>query len=713
MVTAMTTRTQSPSRCGTIITASTMAAICLVAVPSHARARQRSADEDANQLTATPGNQADQDQSAGNADDNVIIVYGRGEKRIGIAGAASEGGVAGADLEVRPLLRPGELLEATPGLIATQHSGGGKANQFFLRGFNLDHGTDLSVTMDGVPLNFRTHGHGQGYLDVNGLIPETVKRVDYRKGPYRADAGDFSFVGSTFITTHDQIDPFALAEVGSYGYRRFVAGASTSVGGGDLLFMGQAKFNNGPWALAEDFEGYSGYLKYSLPLGDGTLRASATLFDASWAPTEQLPERAVGTLVNDRYGTLDPTLRGNTERQIFAVNYDSDDWRINAYVQHYDWSLLSNFTYFLEDPVNGDQLRQYDKLWTYGGRLERTVRLGDTLSLRAGVEGRVDDIGRVGLDETIEGVKEFTVGAFSVNESSAGIYAEAIWQPIERLMLIGGARGDFYRFRTTALEGEQSWSGVVKDSIFTPKIGANYQVFDGVALYANYGEGFHSNDARGVTNPDDPAPGLVKGNFKEIGGRIERGGLILSGVYWWSQIDSELIYVGDAGAVEPSDPSKRHGYELTAFWKPISWLAIDGVWTASHARFVGLPEGENYVPGALESAGELGVSAIFPEFNAAARLRYLGPHALIEDNSQRGERTALVNLRAAWTPASFAGVKGFELYGEVLNVFDSHGDDIDYFYVTRLPGEPADGIEGRNSRIVEPRQLRVGAKMTF
>src|SRR5690606_17436361 len=178
----------------------------------------------------------------------------------------------------------------------------------------------------------------------------------------------------------------------------------------------------------------------------------------------------------------------------------------------------------------------------------------------------------------------------------------------------------------------------------------------------------------------------------------------------WSSIESELIHVGDAGAVEPSDPGKRHGYEFTAFWKPNDWLAVDGVWTGSTARYVGLPEGEDYVPGALESAGELGVSVLFPHFNAAARLRYLGPHALIEDNSVRGEDTLLVNLRAAWTPHNFGGL---EFYGEVLNLFDSKDNDIQYYYATRFPGEPPEGAEGLVTRIVEPRQFRIGVRKTF
>ncbi len=641
----------------------------------------------------------------------IIYVYGRGERRIGEALAASEGGVAGADLEIRPLLRPGEILEATPGLIATQHSGGGKANQFFLRGFNLDHGTDYAVYIDDMPMNFRTHGHGQGYLDVNGLIPEAVQRVDYRKGPYRADTGDFSLVGSSFITTKDTVEPFATAEIGSYGYRRFAAGLSVPVGSGDLLAIGQVKLNDGPWELAEDFEGYMGLLKYSTPIGDGDFQVSLNIYDASWNPTEQIPERAIGTpLCEDRYCSLDTTLTGYTERQILTANYESDNWRITGYVQHYDWSLLSNFTFFLEDPVNGDQLRQYDSLWTYGGRIERTDQITDRLSLRVGAEGRIDDIDEVGLDHTIAGAIDFTVGAFAVNEQSLGLYGEAIWEPVDRLFVTAGLRNDWYGFEAEGLRGAASWTGDVSDSLLAPKIGVNYEVTDGIALYANYGEGFHSNDARGVTNPTDPAPGLVKGDFEEVGVRLERGGLIFTGVYWWSSIDSELIYVGDAGAVEPSDPSTRHGYELTAFWKPNNWLAVDAVWTGSTAHIVGLPDGQNYVPGALDSAGELGVSAAFKEWNAAARVRYLGPHALIEDNSQRGSATTLVNLRAAWTPSNFHGL---EIYGELLNALDSEGDDIDYFYATRFPGEPAEGVEGRNSRIVEPRQVRVGVTKRF
>lgn len=657
-----------------------------------------------------PPPSAPADASASDADPSKqIVVYGRGEKRIGSAGAASEGGVTGADIEVRPLLRPGELLEATPGLIATQHSGGGKANQYFLRGFNLDHGTDFALSIDDMPMNFRTHGHGQGYLDVNGLIPEIVARIDYKKGPYRADVGDFGFVGSSYITTKDTMRPFVLGEVGMYNYQRFVAGGSIPIGDGNLALAGQAKFNDGPWQLPEKYRGYSGFAKYSVGLGDGMLHTSLRTFYATWQPTEQIPERAIPTFIPDRYGTLDPFLHGKTEREIATVNYDSDSWKVTAWLQHYNWNLLSNFTFFLDDPVNGDELRQFEKQWSYGGRVEHTFSLSDALSLRLGTELRQDDIDPVGLDHTKDGLILANKSKFAADEGSIGLYSEAVWKPVDGLMVIGGLRGDWYGFKTRALDGN-SWKGKVDDHLVTPKLGVNYEIVPGIALYANWGQGFHSNDARGVTNSVTPAPGLVRGTFKETGARFERGGFILTAVYWWSSIGSELIFVGDSGAVEPSGPGRRHGYELTGFWKWHDWLAVDAVWTGNHSRYTDLPAGANYIPGALERTGELGVSAIFPEWNAAARVRYLGPHALIEDNSERGRPTTLFNLRAAWTPTRFHGI---EIYADLLNVFDSHSDDIDYWYATRLPGETLEGVEGLNSRIVEPRQLRVGIKKTF
>lgn len=636
-----------------------------------------------------------------------LVVFGRAEQKIGSAKAASEGALAGADLTIRPLLRTAEILESVPGMIVTQHSGSGKANQYFLRGFNLDHGTDFGLVIDDVPMNFRTHGHGQGYLDINGLIPELVQRVDYRKGPYRADVGDFNLVGGAQIRSVDRVErPYAIAEIGDFGWKRLVAAGSFEALGGDLLLAGQLKSYDGPWELPEALEHVSLFAKHTSQTPWGALRLGLSIYDATWQPTEQIPERAIGSLIDDAYGAIDLDLYGETRREIFTAQLEGEDWRGSFYVQHYDWSMISNFTFFLDDPVNGDQLEQAEKLWTYGGRLERRFELSPKLSLLVGGEGRYDDIDSVGLYQTVAGRRFRSRGEFAVEEGSAGLYAEATWKPIERLSLTAGLRGDAYSFKTTARDSA-AWSGEVEDEIVSPKLSASYEILDGLALYANWGEGFHSNDARGVTAPSDAAPGLVKGTGEEVGARFERYGLVATATLWRMEVDSELIYVGDAGSVEPSAGSERSGVELTAFWRPRPWLALDGVWTVSKARFVDSP-GADYIPGALKNAGEAGLAIVQPTWNTAVRVRHLGERPLVEDNSQVAEPATIVNIRAAWTPGRY------EVYGEVLNLFDSDAKDISYLYESYLPAIDPDGpVEDIHSRAVEPRMVRLGMKMSF
>lgn len=639
-----------------------------------------------------------------------LVVFGRAEQRIGKASAASEGALAGADLTVRPFLRPAELLELVPGMMVTQHSGSGKANQYFLRGYNLDHGADFGLTIDGVPMNFRTHGHGQGYLDINGLVPEVVARVDYRKGPYRADYGDFNLVGGAQISTRNTFDKnYVSAEAGDFNHRRLAAGASWEGAEGTFLIAGQAKTYDGPWQLPEDLKHFSAYAKAARDTSLGNVSLSLSVYDATWKPTEQIADRAIGTLVPDAYGALDFDLRGDTEREILVAKLDGDVWRGNLYFQHYDWDMVSNFTYFLTGP-DGDEIDQSMKMNGYGGRLERDFKLSDTLSITTGGDFRYDDIDRVGLHTTIGGVRtpvngatEAALSEFAVEEASASLYAEAHWKPTDRLSFLAGLRADKFNFKTTALDGG-AWSGDVDDDIVSPKIGVSYIVADGIAVYANWGQGFHSNDARGVTAPTSPAPGLVKGEAQELGLRYERHGLVATATYWMSEVDSELIYVGDAGSVEPSEASERHGTEFTFFWRPTDRIAIDGVWTDSTARFIN----GDHVPGALENAGELGFAYIAPNWNTGIRVRYLGEHALIEDNSERSEPSTIVNARVAWTPGRY------EVFGELLNIFDSDSKDIEYLYESYLPTIDLGGpVEGLHARAVEPRMVRAGLKVSF
>ncbi|WP_443750150.1 TonB-dependent receptor [Asticcacaulis solisilvae] len=634
---------------------------------------------------------------------------GRSDHQIGKAATASEGSVSGDELALRPLLRPGELLEVVPGLMVTQHSGGGKANQYFLRGFDLDHGTDFSVLIDNMPMNLPSNGHGQGYLDVNGLIPEAVERIDYRKGPYRADGGDFSFVGQARLTTRDTVPAFLTVESGSGNYGRLVLGDSGKLGGGDLLGLLQVKSQDGPWTLPEHFRSVSGFVKYSRQTPAGLLKISLSTYDSRWRPTDQIPGRAVGTVLSSAFDTLDPWLRGHTRRQILTANLSGgdarSDWHVGAWAQAYDWSLLSNFTYYLDDPVNGDEIRQFDRRTSLGGKAERSVTASDRWTFTYGAQARLDDIPSVGLWHTKNGADRALESEFAVHETALSAYGEGRFKAGDHVDITAGLRGDAYDFRTAA-RGGAAWSGKVSDSLVSPKLGISYRFGGSAALYANWGQGFHSNDARGVTNPADPSPGLVKGSFDEIGGRYERGSLRLAAVWWRSHIDSELVYSADSGTVEPDGAARRKGYEISAFWKPVRRIDLDAVYARNDGTLEDEPAGADAIPGAVRETGELGLTFRGAQWDIGGRIRYLGPRDLIEDRSEVAKSSTLVNLRGAWH-----ATERLELYAEILNAFDRPAHDIDYYYATRLPGEPADGVADRTFHMAEPREIRLGLKI--
>jgi outer membrane receptor protein involved in Fe transport len=639
-----------------------------------------------------------------------IIVFGRGTQLLGAAEAASEGSVGGADLLVRPMLRVAEVLEVVPGMVAVQHSGSGKANQYFLRGFNLDHGTDFLTEVDGVPWNLRSHGHGQGYLDVNGLLPETIERIDYRKGPYRADIGDFATVGGAYITTIERLEQSYLAlEAGENGWGRLAGGGSVEVGDGVFTALGEYKTYDGPWQLQEGLEHFSIWSKFHQPTEFGTLSVTLQGYEGDWHPTEQVPERAIGSAVCPTpYCTLDQTAGGNTSRWIAAAQLDGDDWSARAYLQYYDWYMQSNPTYDF-------QINQFDKRVTTGGRYDKYLIENSNVELSVGADFRYDDIGPVGLDHYDAGSFVENISNNDITETSAGVYVEASLLPTDNLRFLLGARADYFDFDVKAANAN-SFAGKKTDSQVSPKLGIAYSVGENVELYGNWGEGFHSNDARGVVNQTDPIPGLATGTGYEAGARIEVGDLRVTTAYWWLHQDSELIFVGDSNSVEPKGGSRREGYELTLFWRPIDWLGIDAVYTGSTARWIDNPDGD-YIEGSVEHAGQIGVAATKDNWEASLRVRYLGPYALTPDNAHRAQGKTSVNMRGAYT----LGKKTF--YAELINIFDNDGKDIVYWYEAYAPGFDPPGQSSadidcsvtncRVSRAEEPRTLRFGLKWAF
>jgi outer membrane receptor protein involved in Fe transport len=644
-----------------------------------------------------------------------IIVYGRAIEQIGVASSASEGTVGYQDFEERPLSRVGELAENVPGLIATQHSGTGKANQFFLRGFNLDHGTDLAGFVDGAPINMRSHGHGQGYLDLNFLIPEMVERIDYRKGPYSVESGDFSAAGGLAFQTKRELDaPFAQVTGGSFGYARTLVAGSGNVGEGTLLAALDGTISNGPWVLNERLRKLNGLLKYSGGTAQDGWSLGLSGYGAKWQATDQVPERAIASGLIPRLGFIDGDLGGKTTRLALNFQRNNANLTASAYAIHYRFRLTSNFTYLLDDPVDGDEFQQRDQREILGGSIRYRFQPDAKLSLRVGADARYDRIGKVGLYHSVGGARTSTVREDRVDEYSGALLAEAEWKPAETLRVIAGLRGDMIGYRVRSDLAANSGKG--SDGFLAPKVALAWKPTPKIELYANYGESFHSNDVRGATISVDPASGdpadrvpvFSRARGAEFGARIETGALTASLVGYWLKLGSELVFVGDAGTTEASDASRRYGVEASLFWKPTKWLTIDGTAAFTNARFRSVAPGFERIPGAVSNVISGGMHAdLGLGFGTSARLRHFGSAPLIEDGSVRSEPTTLLNLGGYWTRGRV------HVAIDLLNAFDAKDPDISYFYASRLPGEPAGGVEDRHIHPVEPRQVRATVKLAF
>ncbi len=643
------------------------------------------------------------------AERDDIIVWGRSITQIGIASSGSEGTVGYRDFEYRPLSRAGELAENVPGLIATQHSGTGKANQFFLRGFNLDHGTDLAGFVDGAPVNMRTHGHGQGYLDLNFLIPETVERIDFAKGPYHADTGDFAAAGTMRFATRTRFDrPFAEVQGGQFGYLRGLAGGSVAVAGGDLLGIVEGTLSNGPWDRDEDLQKFNGLVKWS----GANVRIGLSAYTARWDATDQVPERAIADGTIGRFGFIDPDLGGSSTRIALNLEGAGEHTRWSAYAIRSNFSLTSNFTYLLDDPDEGDQFIQRDRRWVLGGSMDHRIPISDATTLRLGADLRGDLIGKVGLYRSTAGTQREAVREDSVDQWGGGAFAEAQFRPTDSLRLVLGLRVDAIGYDVRSDLVANSGSGSA--AILTPKAAIAWRVAPGVELYANYGEGFHSNGVRGAAISTDPATGeaaetvpvFARARGAELGARHESERMTLSAVAFWLDLDSELVFVGDAGTTEPNDATRRYGAELSLFWRPTDTLTFDAALALTDAHFKDVTD--NRIPGSVGNVVSAGASwEPAPGIVTTARMRHFGPASLIENNSVRSDPTTLVNLGAYWT-------KGRLRLGlDILNLFNARHPDISYFYASRLPNEPDRGIEDRHIHPVEPRQARATLRYAF
>jgi hypothetical protein len=632
--------------------------------------------------------------------------------------AASTMTVAGAEVNARPFSRVGEALEVVPGLIVTQHSGEGKANQYFLRGFNLDHGTDLAISVDGMPVNMPTHGHGQGYADINFLIPELIQSVNVRKGPYFADVGDFGSAGSAAIDYVNRL-PKNIAELsfGSFGYRRALAAGSTAVGAGTLLAAFEGVGYDGPWDVPDNVRKLNGVLRYSQGTATDGLTLSAMAYSNGWNSTDQVAQRAIDQGVIGRFGSLDPTDGGVSSRFSLSGNWaQSSEYgqsKIRAHAINSSLRLYNNFTYFLDDPVHGDQFSQMDRRTVYGLNASHAFDMrvgGIETQTRIGLQTRGDDI-RVGLFKTLQRETLSTVRQDSVREGNVGLWADTTARWTDWLRTTVGIREDYFAGRV--LSDTPQNSGNAQGSMTSPKAGIVLGPWYKTEFYGNAGYGLHSNDIRGATitvdpidkvTPQDRVPLLVRSKGAEIGTRTRAvEGLTSSLAVFVLDFDSELLFVGDAGTTEPSRPSRRVGVEWTNQYQILPWIRLDLDLAYTRARFIDFDPAGRFIPGAPAWVAAGGV-AFGDEIGwfGALRGRYFGPRPLIEDDSLRSQASLIFNARAGYKFDN-----GFRLQLDVLNLFNAKTNQIEYYYLSRLPGEPIGGVADRQVHPAEPLAVRL------
>ena len=661
-----------------------------------------------------------------------VTVTGKAEDLLGQTAAASNGQASSEDLLARPILRRGEVLESIPGLIVTQHAGDGKANQYFLRGFNLDHGTDFATDIEGMPMNMRTHAHGQGYTDLNLLIPEMVENLDYVKGTYSAANGDLSTAGSASFHYFDTLPGnFVSVEAGEHNYLRgLLAGTldMTPAAENGTLHRGltyglEYNYYDGPWKLPEHSAREAMFLRYFDGNEDNHLSVTFMGYHGQWTSSDQVPQRAISEGLIPRFGYIIPTDGGSSQRYSLNILWRRIDGDVtttaNLYGLYYDLNLFSDFTYFLADPLHGDQFNQREKREVFGGNVARTwehqTLLGKEAQYTLGFQTRSDFIPSISLYPTKDRQR---LGRFSedrVFESSAALYGEGTVHWNDWFRTVTGLRGDLYYFdvhSNLATNTGSEWAGIV-----SPKFSAVFGPWQKTELYLNYGMGFHSNDARGVNTTVsattgaalDPATPLVRTQGAEFGVRTQAVPHLTSTLaLYWLKLDSELVYDADVGENTPGPPSERYGIEWSNYWRPAGWFGLDAELALTHSRFTDTSAGQNLIPQSvpLMFAGgiTLGAQGGADGFFASLRARAFGKRPL-ENNAYSDRPSFLVNGSIGYRH------KNWEAALECLNILNRADNDIAYYYASRLPGEAAGGVNDVHLHPTEPRQFRL--KMTY
>src|SRR5277367_3648008 len=688
----------------------------------------------------------------------TINVQGREDSLIGIADSASQGTVGATEIQDRPILRAGEILETIPGVIITQHAGGGKANQYFLRGFNLDHGTDFAIFLDGMPLSLPSHAHGEGYADMNTVVPEFVERVDYQKGPYSADVGNFGSAGNAHLAFFKTLPQnFFKVEGGDDGYGRAVFGISQKAGSGSLLYGAEAYHDDGPWTHPDNYYKFNGLVTYSHGGVDSGFSVTNRGYHGTWHSSDQIPDNAVPLV--GFFGALNPTDGGHSQRYSSQSEWHrrraNSETTVTAYGFYYDLNLFSDFTYYLTDPVRGDQFEQQDRRWVAGLDARHKIFsrwFGHKVENTFGLQVRNDWIhnglyqteDRMRVDKTDQSTGTTlpaTTQADRFTDTQAGFYLEDKIQWAEKFRTVASMRGDVGYVDVTSLVTPAN-TGTASKALPSPKLSLIFGPWSNTEFYVQGGFSFHSNDARGATqtvepiSADNPYPNtpsskiplLVQTKGGEIGARTSIVRHLQSTLsVWYLHSNSELQQDGDTGGTVASEQSSnRYGIEWANYYTPLEHLAFDFDLADSVARFTQIdPDDAAYtnvgggqypvqgpggtrVPEAVEWVISSGVTLHdYKGFSASLRLRFFGPRDLTSDGIYRSNATALLNAQVAYQINKRWSVKA-----EFLNLLDRRDHDIDYAYISRIT--PTGTPEFTDvCHPVEPFQARFGLQFRF
>ena len=679
-----------------------------------------------------------------------IVVTASRLDMLGRATTASQGIVTRSEIELRPIYRVGQLFESIPGLVVTVHSGEGKANQYLIRGYNLDHGTDFANFVDDMPVNRPTNTHGQGYSDLNFVMPQVVSQIDYTKGPYYAAIGDFGAVASSHVLIANEIPNQIGVTIGTEGYQDlFAAGTYRLNGDRRIMAATDLSHYDGPWHPKQNFRKVNAIVRYCEGTTTNGASLTAMYYKSAGGLITDQPERAIDEGLIGRYGTLDPTDHSRSLRYSLsghiAKPLGEGSITVSLYAIRSTMTLWNNFTHYLDDPVNGDQEAQNERRTTLGGVSEyrRSWTIGGIgLDTVIGAQGRYDSVfvgrqhtvGRTtvldycSLEQANGSVTTYPAARSYCNADRVHLldlapYLQTTFRWTPWLRSVAGFREEYYRSsdvsRVTGTSGRgHQWLAQPKGSLVVGP-------WRKTELYFSAGRGFHSDDVRGVfgTVPQEgiplaggKTPLLAPTTGYEIGIRtniVPR--LMLQIAAFQQDFRSELTYNADSGQDQAGAASRRKGIELSGQYHPWPWLEFNADLAFSRPRYrtsnlaaFGLDQ--PYIadaPNFIYSAGLL-IDKLGP-WTGGLQWRRLGTHSLDD-----GHKYPLDQGYSEWNlEVGYRLPHGFKVQIAIFNLFDTHDAAADYYYASRLPGEPASGITGFQTHPLEPRAARFSLTKHF